>query len=244
MNRRKVLANLAAGAAAIPSLALGTPGQTAHRHKPDEPARDCEPPRRGPYADYFPNVVVQTHEGRKALFYDDLLRGKTVMINCMSVANDSVYPVTANLVKVQRLLGERAGRDVFIYSITVEPERDTPRVLSAFAEKHEVGPGWLFLTGKPDDLHALRGRLFAHGGGHGAHGKHKSDPVQDCSMGVVRYGNVAVGLWGAFPAKTEAEWVLKRLSWVESRPFPVGPPRRKVQTSSAAATSLSKKATK
>src|SRR5437588_12766120 len=164
-DRRTILAQLAAGAATLPSGTYGASAQEAHtQHAHDSSDCECARPRNGPYAGYFPNVVVVTHEGRRALFYNDLLRGKTVLVNCMSVANESVYPVTANLAHVQRLLGERAGRDVLMYSITVDPERDTPRVLSEFADTHGVGPGWLFLTGTPDTINMLRGRLFAAAG--------------------------------------------------------------------------------
>jgi protein SCO1/2 len=169
----------------------------------------------GPYAEYFPNVVVHAHDGRKALFYHDLLRGKTVLVNCMSLKNEAVYSATTNLVEVQRLLGERLGRDVFMYSLIVDPENDTPRVLRAFAEKHGIRPGWLFLSGRTDDMQLLRSRLFAHDATH----QHGAAQVRDCSMGLVRYGNEAVGLWGSVPAKSEPEWIVKRLSWVESRTF-------------------------
>jgi protein SCO1/2 len=217
-NRRNVLAQLAAGVAAIPTLALGVSAQKKHGAHHDNPDpgnnRDCVRPGGGPYAEYFPNVVVHTHDGRKALFYHDLLRGKTVLLNCMSVKNEAKYPVTANLVKVQQLLGERLGRDVFMYSLTVDPENDTPRVLHAFAKKHRVRPGWFFLSAKIEDVHLLRGRLFAHDAAHSL----GSAEVRDCSMGLVRYGNEAVGLWGSVPAKADPEWIVKRLSWVESRP--------------------------
>ncbi|MCA1592406.1 MAG: SCO family protein [Acidobacteria bacterium] len=223
-NRRKVLAQLAAGAAALPSVALGATAHEPHAH---DSSCDCVRPHNGPYADYFPNVVVQTHEGRQALFYNDLLRGKTVLVNCMSVRGDDAYPVTANLVRVQRLLGERMGRDVFFYSISIEPEHDTPRVLAAFAERQGVGPGWLFLTGKPDAIELVRGRLFAHDGHkHGA----AAAPARDCSRGLVRYGNERVGLWASVPAKTEPEWIVKRLSWVTPRAVAAGPSIRRGPT--------------
>ncbi|MCH8290309.1 SCO family protein [Candidatus Poribacteria bacterium] len=219
-NRREVLAGLAAGAAAVSGVALGVPTTTAAENKfPD----GCREFSVGPNADYFPNVTVQTHENQKALFYDDFLRDKTVMINCMSVKNDSVYPVTENLVKVQRLLGNRVGRDVFMYSITVDPENDTPRVLRAFAEKHGVGPGWLFLTGETEVIEGLRGRLFAHSGGH----VHGLGPTQDCSLGLIQYGNEAIGLWGSVPSKASPEWIVERLSWLTPRQRSVGPPKRR-----------------
>ena len=38
---------------------------------------------RKAFADRFPNVVLKTHEGRNVRFYDDLLKGKIVLINFM-----------------------------------------------------------------------------------------------------------------------------------------------------------------
>lgn len=217
-SRRKILQSLAAEAAAIPSALLEIPARPLGAEGTDQP---CKPPRRGPHADYFPNLTVYTHENQRALFYDDLLAGKVVMINCMSIRNDALYPVTENLVQVQRLLGDQVGRDIFMYSLTVDPEHDTPQALRAFANQKGVGPGWLFLTGEPQGMQLLRGKLFAHSGGH-----HHAAGGKDCSMGLVRYGNEAVGLWGAAPAKSNPEWMAHRLTWVQPRKPPVGPPRR------------------
>jgi protein SCO1/2 len=63
------------------------------------------------------------------------------------------------LVQVQQLLGDRVGRDIFLYSISIDPTRDTPAVLKAYAEKFGVGPGWLFLTGKEDDIKLVAKKL-------------------------------------------------------------------------------------
>ena len=38
---------------------------------------------RKAFADRFPNVVLRTHEGRNVRFYDDLLKGKIVLMNFM-----------------------------------------------------------------------------------------------------------------------------------------------------------------
>ncbi|HZN00715.1 MAG TPA: SCO family protein, partial [Pyrinomonadaceae bacterium] len=70
----------------------------------------------------FPNVTLTTHKGKKVKFYDDLLKDKIVLINFMYVRCDGKCPgTTANLVKVQKLLGDRVGKDIFIYSITLKP---------------------------------------------------------------------------------------------------------------------------
>ena len=128
MDRRKAIAGMAAGAAVVTGAALGLPG---NKTSPPTLVEECALPARGPFSDYFPNVALYTHEGQRALFYDDLLRGKTVMINCMSVAHDAVYPTIDNLLKVQQALGDRVGRDVFMYSLSVDTENDTPEVLRA-----------------------------------------------------------------------------------------------------------------
>jgi protein SCO1/2 len=215
---RNEFANLIARAAVALTGSSGTAPPP-----PDISSSDCVRPRSGPKSDYFPNVVVVTHEGQKALFYDDLLRGKTVMVNFMSIKGDQVHRTTENLAKVQLFLGDRLGRDVFIYSITVDPEHDTPRALSALAEKYSAGPGWLFLTGEPGAIQALRDRFFAPGAGH----EHGNDPIEDCSMGLIRYGNEAAGLWGSVPGIADPKWIAQRFSWIETRQPPVGQPRRR-----------------
>jgi cytochrome oxidase Cu insertion factor (SCO1/SenC/PrrC family) len=51
------------------------------------------------------------------------------------------------------------GRDIFFYSISIDPETDTPERLKEYADAFQAGPGWLFLTGKPADIEAIRYKL-------------------------------------------------------------------------------------
>jgi protein SCO1/2 len=200
---------IAAGAAALPGLALGVASE-----------EDCERPARGPDAHRFPNHVVITHEGAKALFYDDLIAGKKVVIHCMSLATEPVYRTAESLARVQRLVADRLGRDLFFYSLTVDPEHDTPRALKDFAARHGAGAGWLFLTGETAVMHELRDRLYQGSG-------HVHDGQPGCSLALLRYGNAAVGLWGSVPAKTDPAWIVQRLSWMQTREPVAGPSRRR-----------------
>src|SRR6267378_7181665 len=50
-------------------------------------------------------------------------------------------------------------QDVFFYSISIDPKHDTPEVLNAYAERFHVGPGWLFLTGKEEDIRLVTKKL-------------------------------------------------------------------------------------
>jgi protein SCO1/2 len=107
---------------------------------------------------YFPNVELTTQDGMKVRFYDDLLKGKQVAINLIFTDCKEVCPLeTANLVQVHRILGERVGKDIFFYSISIDPERDTPAVLKDYAQK--FGAQWLFLTGKPEDIKLIGKKL-------------------------------------------------------------------------------------
>ena len=111
-------------------------------------------------ANYFPNVPLTTQDGATVRFYDDLLKSKSVAINLIYTSCTDECPLeTARLVQVQRLLGDRIGKDLFLYSISIDPKRDTPEVLKAYAEKFGVGPGWLFLTGKEGDIKLVAKKL-------------------------------------------------------------------------------------
>src|SRR5258708_2544141 len=162
---------------------------------------------------YFPDVALRTQDNKKVHLYSDLIKDKVMLINFMYTSCDRICPlVTENLVKVQRLPGERVGRDVFIYSFTLDPKHDTPAVLKEYAKTHRVGPGWSFLTGTPEELEMLRRKL----------GFTDPDPEQDkdrdAHIGNVRYGNEARLLWGACPGMSHAEFIVQSLSWVVDSP--------------------------
>ena len=110
-------------------------------------------------ANYFPNVELVDQEGKTVRFYDDLIKGKIVAINFIFThCGDSCPAETANLKRVQKLLGDRMGKDIFFYSISIDPEHDTPQVLKDYAERFRIGSGagWKFLTGSKKDVTLLR----------------------------------------------------------------------------------------
>ena len=158
----------------------------------------------------FPNVTLTTHEGKKVKFYDDLMKDKIVLINFMYVRCEGTCPgTTANLVKVQQLLGDRVGKDIFMYSITLKPEEDTPKVLAAYAKAYKVTPGWKFLTGSPKDIELLRQKL----------GFIDRDPVRDANksnhIGMLRWGNEPHTLWAGCPASLAASKIVKEIELVD-----------------------------
>ena len=191
-------------------IGLAPPAAGAGGRAEDRPVANGKSSRDLIRERYFPNVVLSTHEGKKVRFYDDLIKDKIVVINFIYAECEGICPgITANLVKVQKALGNRVGRDIFIYSITLKPEEDTAAVLKEYAEMHGARPGWTFLTGKPDDIELLRRRL----------GFVDSDPEVDKDksqhIGNVRYGNEPLQQWGACPGQANPAWMVKLISGVD-----------------------------
>jgi protein SCO1 len=113
-----------------------------------------------PGADHFPNVPLITQDGKSVRFYDDLIKGKIVAINFIYSHCEFSCPLeTARLAQVQDLLGARVGKDIFFYSISIDPNHDTPAVLKEYARKFHAGAGWTFLTGKKRDIDLLADKL-------------------------------------------------------------------------------------
>ena len=178
-NKRTMLKTALAGAGLLPALVSAT--------------RRASP---GPRAGYFPNSLLQTHDGRQVRFYEDLVKGdKVVIFNMMyTVCANICPPNTANLLRVQALLGDRVGRDIFFYSLTLRPDVDTPEALRAYAKSYGVKPGWTFLTGAPGDMDAIRRKL----------GFFDRDPQVDGDLSqhtaMLRIGNEAYDRWSLMPA--------------------------------------------
>jgi len=106
--------------------------------------------------DEVPNFTLKTQDNKEVNFREDLIKNKTAIINFFyTQCKGPCKRNTQNLLQLQKALGDRLGRDVFIYSITLDPEHDTPKVLKTYAETYKTKPGWIFLTGKVDDITTL-----------------------------------------------------------------------------------------
>lgn len=195
--RRYLLAGLGAAT-------LGIVGTRAARAA--GPAPDSRTAQR------IPNVELQTHTGKTIRFYDDLIRGKVVVINMMYADCEGLCPpMTNNLVRVQKLLGSRVGTDIFMYSLSLRPEQDTPQALADYAEMHGVDPGWLFLTGERANVERVRYAL----------GFYDPDPTVDKEaarhVGMVRIGNAAFDRWAMAPALAAPAQIVSSILHVDRK---------------------------
>ena len=109
--------------------------------------------QKSPAEKYFSDVELITQDGQKVRFYSDVLKNKVVVINTFFTTCTSICPpMNRNFEKIQEALGDRLGKEAFLVSITVDPETDTPTRLKEYARRFHARPGWLFLTGKKENV--------------------------------------------------------------------------------------------
>ena len=203
MDRRGFLSLSAVGmGAGLVSLLGATPALAAQ-----VPA---ESKSRNAQTGLFPNIPLVDQNGKTVMFYDDMVKDKTILLNFFLIGcQDGRCPIaTANLRKVQDLLGDRMGKDVFFISVSLQPELDSPKILKKYADSFEVKPGWSFLTGKPQDIETLRRSL----------GYVDPDPERDRDLtnhiGMARYGNDKFNRWGAVSLRSSPTNIASTFQWL------------------------------
>jgi protein SCO1/2 len=133
---------------------------------------------------YFTNTELITQDGKPVRFYTDVLKGKVVVINSFfSTCKGACMPMNRNFKKVADLLGDKVGRDVFLVSITVDPQMDTPAALKEYARLLHAPAGWLFLTGAKENVDVVLHKL----------GQYVADKNDHNTVLIV--GNERTGLW-------------------------------------------------
>lgn len=144
----------------------------------------------------LPDLMLTDHTGRQVRFYRDLVRGRVVAINFFYTACSRTCTLSSqNIARVQDLLGDQLGRDVHVYSISLDPEHDTPDAIAAYRTAQGARPGWTFLTARSvAEITELRQKL----------GVREPDPVADADISshanTLVIGNEPQGRWSMVPA--------------------------------------------
>jgi len=144
----------------------------------------ADPARVAKAREYFTDLPVITQDGETLRFYTDVLADQIVVVSLFYSNCDGACPLTnAKLAELQELLRDQLGHGVRFLSITLDPERDTPDVLKEYATKFEAQDGWLFLTGKKEDLKKITYRLG------------QTDPMFEAHQTYFMVGNVNRAHW-------------------------------------------------
>jgi cytochrome oxidase Cu insertion factor (SCO1/SenC/PrrC family) len=132
----------------------------------------------------IPDATVYDQNGNRLRFYTDLVKGKTVAINFIFTTCTAICPaLTSTFRRVQTELGDRAGQDVHLISVSVDPTVDVPERLKEYAAKFKAGPGWTFVTGDKAQIDSVLQAL-----GTAVADKNDHTPM-------VLIGNESVGDW-------------------------------------------------
>jgi protein SCO1/2 len=89
-----VLLGMAPGAAAAAAQKAAEPGPRTRY----TPSRGQRPSMRETIKErYFPNVTVDTHDGQRVKFYDDLIKDKKVLLHFFYAECESVCPTVTGI---------------------------------------------------------------------------------------------------------------------------------------------------
>ena len=151
-----------------------------------------------PAHQYFTDVELTDQDGRPQRLYSDLLAGRTVVIDVFfGDCTGSCPVVAATLARLQAALGDRLGRDLYLLSVSVDPQTDTPARLKEYAARFNAKPGWFFLTGKKENVDLALRKL----------GQYVEQREAHSNLLIV--GNERTGLWKKVFGLAQPEEVLK-----------------------------------
>jgi protein SCO1 len=120
----------------------------------------ASPPESSAAQRYFTDTELINQNGESVRFYSDLLKNRIVVINTFFTECASVCPVlNRNMQAIQDWLGDRLNRDVLLLSISVDPATDTPARIKEYAQRFHAKPGWVFLTGKKENVELVLQKL-------------------------------------------------------------------------------------
>lgn len=170
----------------LPVVMLALLGAVAPSLSAQEAAPDQanEVKRREAAHNYFTDVVLLDQDGKERRLYSDLLQDRAVIISVYFTSCQAACPaLNKQVAKLQDALGDRLGKEVSILSISVDPETDTPPRVKEYAASYVKHPGWVFLTGKKENVELALKRL----------GQYVDKP--DDHMNLLLIGNERTGLW-------------------------------------------------
>ncbi len=115
---------------------------------------------------FYSNFENQTYtdQNNHTINYASLI-GKVSLFNFIFTQCSNVCPLqTKQLVEIKKSLPPNVNKNVQIVSVSLDPLKDTPKVLNTFAKKTGANlPGWSFIMGSPESIQQLVDRLQLFG---------------------------------------------------------------------------------
>jgi protein SCO1/2 len=151
-----------------------------------------------PAEHYFTDVMLVNQSGERLRFYTDLLKGRAVVINVFfSSCHGSCPVMMGTFQKIQDWLGDRLGKDVYLISMSVDPQIDTPEKLKEFAAQMKARRGWHFVTGEKKNMELALRKLGQY------------VEVRENHSNIFIIGNEVTGLWKKAFGLAKIEEIIK-----------------------------------
>ena len=193
MNERNCKKKSAACRAVISVLAAqallfaGVSQAQTDKHAGHRMAMQAEPTAEDAASVELHNRELINQDGEAVNFVDDVMGDRIVVMDFVYTTCTTVCPVlSAILGQVQKQLADDLGAELRLVSVSVDPGRDTPERLKAYAASHRAGPDWLWLTGEKSEVDEVLRGLGAY------------TPNFEDHPSMVLVGDVQTGQWKRF----------------------------------------------
>ena len=162
-------------------------------NKPADPATTTE-------VDLLDLVLIDQH-GDEMKFVSDVIADRIVVMDFVYTTCTTVCPViSAVFGQMQKKLGDQLGDEVVLLSVSVDPVRDTPKRLKAYAARHNAKPGWIWLTGHKRTMDKVLDGLGAY------------SPNFEDHPAMVLVGDARSGEWSRFFGFPNPDRLMKQVN--------------------------------
>lgn len=149
-------------------------------------------------------VLIDQH-GNEVKFVSEVIGDRIVVMDFIYTTCTTVCPViSAVFAQLQKKLADQLGDEVVLLSISVDPIRDTPQRLKAYAAKHNAGPDWVWLTGHKRTMDDVLDGL-------GAYSPNFSD-----HPAMVLVGDARTGEWSRFFGFPSPDRLIKQVNTLQA----------------------------
>lgn len=144
-------------------------------------------------------------DGRELRFVSEVIGDRIVVMDFVYTSCTTVCPVlSAVFGQMQGKLGNHLGQDVVLVSVSVDPTRDTPQRLKAYAAKHKAQPGWIWLTGAKATMDDVLDGLGAY------------SPNFEDHPAMVLVGDGRTGEWSRFFGFPSPDRLMKQVETLQA----------------------------
>ncbi len=154
----------------------------------------------------IPDAQVLNQRGEQVRLYTDLIKGKVVLMNFFYTSCTYICQMQGDILsKIQVLLGDRLGKDVFLISISMDPQTDTPNKLRYWSNALNAKPGWTIVSSNAPEMSKMIADFTGDYPG-----------PQEVHSSVIFAGNDRTGEWVAFDGLNGPESLVKMINLLAS----------------------------